>query len=108
MFLALFLSRFLLINTGAAEAQSIGVLNLILFAGVHAFDQLAGGLGTAVLMTFLMRLCMKEFKAAHYAIGTGLMSVSGVFVGGISFLFSIPGMIAVFFLPDYIFTKKSS
>jgi PAT family beta-lactamase induction signal transducer AmpG len=124
MFLALFLSRFLLINTGAEEAQSIGVINLILFAGVHAFDQFAGGLGTAVLMTFLMRLCVKEFKAAHYAIGTGLMAVSGVFVGvlggflcswfgygyyfGISFLFSIPGMVAVFFLPGYVFNKKLS
>ncbi len=66
---------------------------------------------------------MKKYKAAHYAIGTGLMSVSGVFVGvlggflcswfgygyyfGISFLFSIPGMIAVFFLPGYVFIKKT-
>ncbi len=122
MILALCLSHFLIVNTGADEIQPVGLLNLIFIACVHAFDQLAGGLGTAVLMTFLMRLCIKEFKAAHYAIGTGFMGVSGVFAGvlggflcswfgygyyfGISFIFSIPGMVAVLFLPDEILKPK--
>lgn len=121
MALALFLNKFVVLNTGAHAIHPIGSINLALVAGVHAFDQFAGGLGTSVLMTFLMRICLKEFKAAHYAIGTGFMNISGVFVGvlggflcswfgygyffGISFLLSIPGMIAVLYLPEDIYVK---
>jgi PAT family beta-lactamase induction signal transducer AmpG len=93
----------------------IGSFNLVLVASVHAFDQFAGGLGTSVLVTYLMRTCLSEFKAAHFAIGTGLMNISGVLSGvvsgflagwlgygyffGISFLASIPGMLLIFFIP---------
>jgi PAT family beta-lactamase induction signal transducer AmpG len=82
---------------------------------VHAFDQFAGGLGTAVLITFLMRTCLDRFKAAHFAIGSGLMNISGVLAGvasgfiaaelgyggffGLTFLLSIPGMLLIFFVP---------
>ena len=119
MILALYLTSYIALNTGAAEVQPIGALNLFFVCCVHGFDQLAGGLGTAVLTTLLMRFCVKEFKAAHFAIGTGLMNISGVFVGvaggflcswlgygyffGISFVLSIPGMVAVLYLPDDIF-----
>lgn len=104
------------IDTGPPAA-----IDLLTISAVTAFDHLAGGLGTAVLMTFLMRLCRGKFKAAHYAIGTGLMSVSGVYTGafsgflvawmgyavffGVSFLVSLPGMMLVFFLPEL---KKSA
>ncbi|MBU0907949.1 MAG: MFS transporter [Proteobacteria bacterium] len=89
--------------------------NILFACAVAAFDYLAGGLGTAVLMTFLMGLCKEDFKAAHYAIGTGLMSVAGVYAGsfsgflvewvgyayffGISFVFSLPAMALIYFLP---------
>lgn len=115
MMLAIHLTHFIKINTGAAEPTGIGAVNLALAAGVHGFDQFAGGLGTAVLMTYLMRICHKEFKAAHYAIGSGLMSVSGIFAGvlgglvagwlgyawlfGFSFVLSIPAMLLIPFLP---------
>jgi MFS transporter, PAT family, beta-lactamase induction signal transducer AmpG len=115
MCLAFYLSHFVLLNTGVDTVTPIGYANLILFASVHGFDQFAGGLGTAVLITFLMRTCLAEYKAAHFAIGTGLMNLSGVFAGilggflagwlgygvffGLSFLASIPGMILVFFIP---------
>ncbi|MBW1828792.1 MAG: MFS transporter [Deltaproteobacteria bacterium] len=115
MALALMLNHYLVLNTGADCITPIGRLNLFLVAFVHAFDQFAGGLGTAVLITFLMRTCLSEFKAAHFAIGTGLMNISAVLSGvmsgflaqwlgygyffGISFLVSIPGMILIFFLP---------
>ncbi|MBW1903400.1 MAG: hypothetical protein JRJ20_17510 [Deltaproteobacteria bacterium] len=116
MFLALGLNQYVTLNTGADYLTPIGQFNLFLVASVHAFDQFAGGLGTAVLVTFLMRTCLPEFKAAHFAIGTGLMNISGVLSGvmsgflaqwlgygyffGISFLASIPGMAIIFFLPD--------
>jgi len=115
MFLALKLNKFVALNTGAEMLTPIGSLNLLLVASVHAFDQFAGGLGTSVLVTYLMRTCLSEFKAAHFAIGTGLMNISGVLAGvmsgflagwlgygyffGISFLASIPGMLLILFIP---------
>jgi PAT family beta-lactamase induction signal transducer AmpG len=115
MLLALNLRKYIILNTGADVVTPIGNLNLLTVVSVHAFDQLAGGLGTAVLVTFLMRTCLPEFKAAHFAIGTGLMNISGVLSGvvsgylaewlgygyffGISFLASIPGMVLILFSP---------
>ena len=115
MVLALGLNKYVILNTGADHLTAIGHFNLFLVASVHAFDQFAGGLGTAVLVTFLMRTCLPDFKAAHFAIGTGLMNISGVLSGvmsgflaqwlgygyffGISFLASLPGMALIFFVP---------
>ncbi len=99
-------------NQGQAAATP-ALLTAI--AAAHGLDQLAAGLGTAVLMTFLMRICQPEFKASHYAIGTGLMGLTGLYAGlasgflthwlgygyffGLSFLLSLPGMLLVFSLP---------
>ena len=121
MTLAIHLASFISMNTGAENPTSIGTLNLAITAAVHSFDQFASGLGTAVLMTYLMRICHAEFKATHYAIGTGLMNLSGLFAGissgfiagwlgyawlfGISFVFSIPAMVMIPFLP-YLKEKK--
>ena len=115
MFLALGLGPYVAMNTGVDVPTPIGSLNLALVASVHAFDQFAGGLGTAVLVTFLMRSCLPDFKAAHFAIGTGLMNISGVLSGvtsgflagwlgygyffGISFLASLPGMALIPWIP---------
>jgi PAT family beta-lactamase induction signal transducer AmpG len=115
MLLAGGLAPYLAANTGAANPVSIGAGNLALFAGVTFFEQFASGLGTAVLTTFLMRICKSEHKAAHFAIGSGLMSLGGIVAGvssgfiaawlgysgmfGISFLISIPGMVLLFWVP---------
>ena len=115
MALAFGMSGYLAANTGAVHPLPLPVIRLAAVAGVHGFDQFASGLGSAVLITFIMRLCRDEFKAAHFAIGSGLMSLSGVFAGigggllaswlgygmffGISFLFSLPGMALIFFIP---------
>ncbi|MBN1306475.1 MAG: hypothetical protein JXA18_01060 [Chitinispirillaceae bacterium] len=112
MLVAFSLQKFVVINTGAVIPEPVGTLNLIIVAAVQGFDQFSGGLGTAVLMTFLMRICRGEFTAAHYAIGSGLMSISGVFAGaasgflaarlgygrffGLSFILSLPGMVLAF------------
>lgn len=47
-------------------------------------EQLAAGIGTAVLTVFLMRRCSEEYKASHFAIGTALMSVPVTFFGSVS------------------------
>ncbi|OGR00781.1 MAG: hypothetical protein A2505_02930 [Deltaproteobacteria bacterium RIFOXYD12_FULL_55_16] len=115
MLLAFKLAGFITINTGNPNPSAIGGGNLFAVVCVHAFDQFAGGLGTAVLMIFLMRLCKPRFKAAHYAIGTGLMSFSGLYAGVLSgflaawagygyffllsFMLSLPGMALAFFIP---------
>jgi len=113
--LALHLKDYVMLNTGTETIAYIGNLNLFIVAIVHAFDQFAGGLGTSILMVFLMRTCTGLFKAAHYAIGSGLMNISGVFAGvasgflaerlgyglffGFTFLLSIPGMCLIFYIP---------
>jgi PAT family beta-lactamase induction signal transducer AmpG len=115
MVLALQFADTIAINTANQAPLPASINLLFAIALTHGFDQFAGGLGTAVLMTFLMRICRPEFKASHYAIGTGLMSISGLYAGlasgfltawlgyglffGISFLLSIPGMALVFFIP---------
>jgi PAT family beta-lactamase induction signal transducer AmpG len=115
MGLAFGLNPYVELNTAAETVTSIGTTNLFLVACVHAFDQFAGGLGTAVLITFLMRTCTERFKAAHFAIGTGLMNICGVLAGvasgflaqrlgygaffGLTFLLSIPGMCLIFYVP---------
>ncbi|HQB11204.1 MAG TPA: MFS transporter [bacterium] len=53
---------------------------------VNAIESFSSRMGTALLMIFLINLCAKEFKAAHYAIGSGLMALSGALLnsfGGI-------------------------
>jgi len=115
MGLAAHLSRFLALNTQAAATVPLGGFNLALIGCVHGFDQFASGLGNALLMTYLMRICHPHYKAAHYAIGSGLMNVSGLFTGvmsgfvagwlgyawlfGLSFLVSVPAMVLIPFLP---------
>ncbi|MGE5342637.1 MAG: MFS transporter [Candidatus Omnitrophota bacterium] len=119
--LAVHLQPFVALNTGAAHPVPIGFANLIWVAGVNGFDQFAGGLGSSVLITYLMRICHKDHKASHYAIGTGLMAIpapfAGVFSGiiagwlgyawlfGISFVLAIPGMMLIPFLP-YLSDEK--
>nr|MBF0221616.1 MFS transporter [Desulfobulbaceae bacterium] len=117
MLLALKLSALVTANTGGEITQIVTSEQIAAVATVHAFDQFSGGLGTAVLMTFLMRICLPEFKASHYAIGTGLMSISGLYAGvvsgfltswvgygyffGISFLISVPGMFLAALIPHH-------
>jgi len=115
MGLALKLSPLIAANSGGQITLAATSYQIASVAAVHAFDQFSGGLGTAVLMTFLMRICLPEYKASHYAIGTGLMSISGLYAGvasgfitswigygyffGISFLVSIPGMVFAALVP---------
>jgi PAT family beta-lactamase induction signal transducer AmpG len=115
MLLALYLQPWVLQNTGQTAPVFMGMSNLVAVAAVHGFDNFAGGLGTSVLTVYLMRVCSQEFRAAHFAIGSGLMSISGVFAGicsgyvagtwgypanfGLSFVLAVPGMVLAWFLP---------
>ena len=64
--------------------DNYGIAAVALVNGIESFSS---GMGTALLMIFLIKLCAKEFKAAHYAIGSGLMAISGAILnsfGGIA------------------------
>jgi PAT family beta-lactamase induction signal transducer AmpG len=117
MWLAWSLDKFIILNTSNPNPTPIGNFNLVAVATVNGFEQFSAGLGTAVLTTYLLRICIKEFKTAHFALGTGLMSVSGVIAGiaggiitneigyemffMISFITAIPGMILLYFIPQF-------
>lgn len=88
---------------------------ITLIALVHGIEQFASGLGSAALLVYLLSTCKPEFKAAHYAVGSALMSVFATFFGGFSglivehfgyvrlfisaFLLSIPAMVILCWLP---------
>lgn len=104
---------YLILSEGRPQAsQPLGVAVIAL---VHGYENIAGGLGSAALMIYLMRLCSPQFKAAHFAIGTAIMSLGSTFIGGFSgiiveklgytnlfligFAATIPSMCLLFWLP---------
>jgi MFS transporter, PAT family, beta-lactamase induction signal transducer AmpG len=104
----------------AASHQTWGPVEarLVIVAGIIVVEVFGAGLGTAVFMTYLMRTCRPEFKAAHFAIVTALMSVSFTLAGVLSgpladwlgfplyfaftFLVTIPGMALTLFVPHVV------
>lgn len=95
------------------DPGSLSGLSVIAF--IHGYEQVAAGLGNAVLVIYLLRTCKMEFKAAHYAIGSAIMSLGGTLVGGfggeivesvgyvwlfvIGFVASLPAMAMLPWLP---------
>lgn len=81
---------------------------------VNSAEQFAYGLGVAAYTVFLLSTVKSDFKAAHYATATAMMAL-GVMIPQalsgyltqlgyapfflISFLASLPGVVAIFFLP---------
>ncbi|MCU0241873.1 MAG: hypothetical protein MUF51_05565 [Vicinamibacteria bacterium] len=55
---------------------------LIVIACVTGYEHLVAGLGNTALIIFLLRTCKPEFKAAHFAFGTALMSIPANLIGG--------------------------
>ena len=90
---------------------------LATIAVVHAYEQIAAGLGNAVLVVYIMRICDVRFKAAHYAIGSAIAPLGGTlfnYVSGdivvkmgyanmylLAFVCAIPAMICLRWLPMY-------
>lgn len=90
---------------------------------IHAYENIAGGLGSAALIVYLMRLCNPQYKAAHFAIGTAIMSLGATFIGGfsgiivekigyanlfiLSFTAAIPSMLLLFWIPMHEEVKTS-
>jgi PAT family beta-lactamase induction signal transducer AmpG len=78
-------------------------------------EQLVSSVGDTALAIFIMRRCLPEHKAAHYAIGTAFMSLASTGAGfasgflvtrlgyptffALAFAASIPGVIVSFWVP---------
>jgi PAT family beta-lactamase induction signal transducer AmpG len=92
-----------------------GVADFSLVAALITIEQLGAGFGNAALAVFIMRTTKASFKAAHFAIGTGLMNIAGTLAGvfsgflasavgfpiffGLTFLLAIPNMALIPWLP---------
>jgi len=91
-----------------------GLAGLLTICGVYTIEQIAAGLGNAVLIVYILRTCKPAYKAGHYAIGSAFMSVFSALFGGlggviveasgylelftIGLLASIPAMMLLFFV----------
>jgi PAT family beta-lactamase induction signal transducer AmpG len=99
----------------ANDSQGVTDLaGLLVICVVYTIEQIAAGLGNAVLIVYILRTCKPEFKAGHYAIGSAFMSVFSALFGGmggviveavgylwlfiIGLLASIPSMALLFFV----------
>ena len=101
--------RHILADPDAGRADFLLVCALI---SVEAFG---AGFGNAAFTVFIMRTTKASYKAAHFAIGTGLMNIAGTLAGvvsgflasavgfpiyfGLTFLLTLPNMAMIPFLP---------
>jgi PAT family beta-lactamase induction signal transducer AmpG len=101
--------RYILADPDAGRADFLLVCALI---SVEAFG---AGFGNAAFTVFIMRTTKASYKAAHFAIGTGLMNIAGTLAGvvsgfiasavgfpiyfGLTFLLTLPNMAMIPFLP---------
>ena len=92
--------------TTAAGLATIGA--------VYCYEQIAAGIGNAVLIVFILRTCKPAFKAGHYAMGSAFMSLFSTVFGGmggvivekagylglflIGFCATLPAMLLLFFV----------
>jgi PAT family beta-lactamase induction signal transducer AmpG len=101
--------RYILADPEAGRASFPLVCALI---SVEAFG---AGFGNAAFTVFIMRTTKASYKAAHFAIGTGLMNIAGTLAGvvsgfiasavgfpiyfGLTFLLTLPNMAMIPLLP---------
>ncbi len=95
-----------------AASEPVGLATI---AAVHLYEQMAAGLGSAVLTVYILRTCLPQYKASHFAVGTAIMSLFSTFFGGfggliverigyldmflLAFFASLPSMLLLFVVP---------
>lgn len=86
-----------LLYVGLAMAAQRSAPSLATITAVITIEHFGEGVGTAVLMVYLMRCCDPRHKAAHMALLTALMSVAFTLAGVSSgFLAEAMGFVAYF------------
>jgi len=104
-----------LLYSGLALHAGDGDVSLTLSTLVITAEMFGAGLGTAVLMVFIMRCCQPDHRASHMAILTAIMSIGFTVAGSVSgflaealgyptyfiltFIATIPGMLLIIGLP---------
>lgn len=97
------------------ESTQITGINLLPVSTCVIMEAFGAGMGTASFMVFIMRTTKGEHKAAHMAIATAIMNITGTIAGvssgfvaskagfplffTISFVATIPGMLLIPWLP---------
>lgn len=71
------------IPVGASATPHVAGLFWVV-TGALTLEEFGAGLGTAVLMVFLMQKCQAAHRATHFAILTALMSLSFTIAGSVS------------------------
>jgi len=88
-----------LLYVGLALHARHGVPRLVEITAVITIEHFGEGVGTAVLMVYLMRCCAPAHKAAHMALLTAVMSLSFTLAGVVSgFLAEAMGFVLYFVL----------
>jgi PAT family beta-lactamase induction signal transducer AmpG len=93
----------------------VGRADFGLVLALITVEAFGAGFGNAAFMVFIMRTARARFKAAHFAIGTGVMNVAGTLAGvvsgfvaarvgfavyfGLTAVLTIPNMVLIPFLP---------
>jgi PAT family beta-lactamase induction signal transducer AmpG len=67
------------ISTAGFAALSLAGHSMAWLAGVVAFENISGGLGTAAYVGFMASLTNKKFTATQYALLTSFMGIPRVF-----------------------------
>jgi PAT family beta-lactamase induction signal transducer AmpG len=89
-----------------------------------AFENLAGGMGTAAFVAFLMALCDQRYTATQFALLSALASLGRIFVGPpsgylshevgwvifflVTFLAALPGLFLLHKMRPYILSLDHS
>jgi PAT family beta-lactamase induction signal transducer AmpG len=89
-----------------------------------AFENLAGGMGTAAFVAFLMVLCNHSYTATQFALLSALASLGRVFVGPLSgvlvdgmgwtvfffttFLFALPGLVLLWIMREVVIRTETA
>jgi len=82
---------------GILADPASGTADFTLVCLLVGAEALGAGLGQSAFAVFIMRTTKDEFKAAHFAIGTGLMNVASILTGVISgFVVDAVGFVAFF------------
>jgi len=100
-------------NLGFVFLSLVGK-NYLVMVSIIALENLAGGMGTAAFVAFLMGLCDHRYSATQFALFSALAAVGRVYVGplagygvewygwtnffGITVLMAIPGLLILLFL----------
>lgn len=68
---------------GIVALESAAHIDTLLMAAI-AFENIAGGMGTAAFVALLMALCNRRYTATHYALLSALAAVGRIYVSPLS------------------------